>query len=448
MARRLDSLLDGLSLRDLTSNNGVILEFDDDFKACEDNEEFNFNSEVPLTNEEVLNLLNMEDFLDEEDTEDSKDCMMTICGISFASLKDKMFDLTEDGKIMKLIKKEGIGNTVPKDAQVTVKYIGYFEYRDDPFDSSFTRGGSDILRLGQGTLIPGLDYAISSMKKHEVAVFIIHPDLGYGQYGCPPRIPPNEEILFVVQLDDYVDNGCVAAIGTLPPEERKQFPNIVKRVKAKLSTGNDYFKRGRCKQAIREYTKALEWMEEAKLANDQEEQEANALLSRGYNNLAICYNKENMPRRACSACNRVVTPNAKTYFNHGRALARIGEFNEAMKKLQIARSMEPRDTKIEKEIKFVNQKRIKYADLEKKLWRNCLNIPVEEKKDLSAFEKVVQDICKAFAEDPHILRQPLPDSLTPEEDKCIRAHAASFGLSVTTHYRYGKELTYISKPNY
>lgn len=447
MAKRINNLLEGLSLRDLISSEGIILEVDDDLKSSEDIEEFSFTPDVHLTNDEVLNLLNMEDFLDDDNVDDdSKNVAMTVSMANFESLKRRMLDLTGDDKVMKLIKQEGVGDVVPADAQVTVNYIGYFEGIDEPFDSTFTRGRPDILRLGQDSLIMGLEIAIASMKKHEVSIFIIHPDMGYGPFGCLPRIPGNAEVLFVVHLLNYVDNGCIAAIESLPIEERNQFQNIVKRVNAKFNSGNDCFQRGRYKQAIREYSKGLEWMEEATLANAEEEKQANALLSRGYNNLAVCYNKENMPRRACSSCNRVVTPTAKTYLHHGRALGRIGEYNEAMKKLHLALKMEPRNDVVIKEIKLVNEKQKKYADLEKQLWKNSLKM--REDKDLSDFDKNMYEICKNFSEDEHLLRQPLPDGLTLKEIECIRGHAASFRLSVTQHYRYDKEIMYICKPNY
>lgn len=62
--------------------------------------------------------------------------------------------------------------------------------------------------------------------------------------------------------------------------------------------------------------RAIQWLEEAALKDQEDEDEVNRLLSRGYNNLAVCYNIENMPRRTCIACNRVPTPTAKTYFKY------------------------------------------------------------------------------------------------------------------------------------
>ncbi|KOC63519.1 Peptidyl-prolyl cis-trans isomerase FKBP6 [Habropoda laboriosa] len=444
--------LDGFTLSDLTYKDGLILEIGNEHKFTRD-EEFPYSTDIPLTNEEALNLLNMNDFQDEDDTnndnDDDKDKLITVCGISFEKLKTKMTDVLGDGKvnIMKLIKQNGIGEIIPHDAQVSIKYIGHFEYRDEPFDSSFTRGGVETFCLNVGRLIPGLEIALTTMRRHEIAMFIVHPDLAYGKFGCAPRIPPNEQILFVVHLVDYVDSGSIASFENLSSEEKKMFSNVVKRVQAKFNVAKDCFNKHKNKQAIREYSRALEWLEHAQLQNQEEEDEANRLLSRGYNNLAVCYNIENMPRRACNACNRVAIPTVKTHFNRGRALLRMGEYTSAMKELQIAHKMEPQNDQIIREIRLANEKQRKFLDIEKQLWGNCLKIDVKEKKE-SSFEKAAREMCEAFSSDDHILRQPLPESLTPDEDKYIREQAAAFGLTVTAHERYGRQITYLNKPSY
>lgn len=153
---------------------------------------------------------------------------------------------------MKLVKQKGVGPTIPSNGKVSIKYVGYFEYMDEPFDSSFIRGRSETFYLGQGMLIPGLEIAILSMQKYEIAVFIIHPDLAYGKYGCAPRIPPNAEILFIVHLIDFVDNESINVVENLSIEERKIFANTVKGVQAKFNTAKFNFKMHKIKQAIRE----------------------------------------------------------------------------------------------------------------------------------------------------------------------------------------------------
>ena len=436
----------GFTLSDLTLEDGVVFEIGDEYQN--DEEEFSYSSEVPLSNEEALNLLNMDDFEDEDDDNDAnKSETVTLCGLSFEKVKSKMTSVFGNGKVMKLVKQKGVGEVVPSDAQVTIRYMGHFEYRDEPFDSSFARGGSETFRLNQGALLPGLEIGISTMQKHEIAVFIVHPDLAYGQYGCAPRIPPNEEILFIVHLIDYVDNGSIETLENLSIEERRIFANVVKRVQAKFNTAKDCFTKQKIKQAIRDYSKAVQWLEEAELKNQQDEDEYNKLLSRGYSNLAVCYNMVNMPRRVCIACNRVPTPTAKTFFNHGRAFFRMGEYDRAIEKLQLALRLQPNNADTIKEIRLANEKQRKYMEIEKQLWRNCLKTEQKAKVE-SLFEKAVREMCENFSRDAQFLRQPLPESLTPEEDKCIREHAAAFGLTVTTHQRYGREVTYLNKSTY
>ncbi|XP_033338043.2 inactive peptidyl-prolyl cis-trans isomerase shutdown [Megalopta genalis] len=439
----------GFTLRDLTAQDGVVFEIGE-YKDIEKEEEFSYSPHVSLTNEEALNLLNMDDFEDNEN-DDNNDCTRdgscSIFGISFEELKTKMTDILGDGKIMKLVKRKGIGEKIPYDAQVIVKYLGHFEYNDEPFDSSFTRGGAETFHLNKGSLLPGLEIGITTMKKHEIAIFIVHPDLAFGRFGCAPRIPPNEQILFIVHIIDFVDNGSVETLQNLSIEEKRIFANAVRRVRAKFNTAKDCFKNKRIKQAIKEYARAIHWLEEAELKNDEEEEEFNRLLSRGYCNLAVCYNMENMPRRACSACNRVTIPSAKAHFNHGRALFKIGEYNCAMEQLQMSLAMEPNNEDTVKEIRLVNEKQRKYLEMEKKLWSNCLKTKQEGKKE-TLFQTAAREMCETFAKDSQLLRQPLPESLTPEEDKCIREQAAAFGLLITTHERYGREVTYLNKSNY
>ena len=59
-------------------------------------------------------------------------------------------------------------------------------------------------------------------------------------------------------------------------------------------------------------------LEGAQLENDEEEEEQKKLLTRAYGNLAVCFNKENKPRSACVACQKVPYPNAKSYFQYVR----------------------------------------------------------------------------------------------------------------------------------
>ena len=41
-----------------------------------------------------------------------------------------------------------------------------------------------------GEVLPGWDVAVATMKKGELARLLIKSAYAYGEFGCPPRIPP------------------------------------------------------------------------------------------------------------------------------------------------------------------------------------------------------------------------------------------------------------------
>lgn len=51
-----------------------------------------------------------------------------------------------------------------------------------------------------GEVIKGWDEGIATMRKCERAVFTIPPELGYGECGSPPLVPPNSTLVFDVEL--------------------------------------------------------------------------------------------------------------------------------------------------------------------------------------------------------------------------------------------------------
>jgi FKBP-type peptidyl-prolyl cis-trans isomerase FklB len=68
------------------------------------------------------------------------------------------------------------------------------------FDSSIKRG--QPAEFPVGAVIPGWVEALKMMKKGAKWQLAIPPQLGYGEMGHPPAIPPNSVLLFDVQLLD------------------------------------------------------------------------------------------------------------------------------------------------------------------------------------------------------------------------------------------------------
>ena len=100
----------------------------------------------------------------------------------------------------------GEGDEAVAGATVSVHYIGTLE-SGETFDSSRDRGQPFGFALGSGQVIPGWDEGIQGMKVGGVRELTIPPELGYGEAGSPPVIPPNATLLFEVELLDVQGAG-------------------------------------------------------------------------------------------------------------------------------------------------------------------------------------------------------------------------------------------------
>lgn len=96
---------------------------------------------------------------------------------------------------------EGSGATAKSGDRVSVNYVGVNYKTGKEFDASWDRGEPFTFTLGAGEVIPGWDEGVEGMKLGGRRELIIPPELGYGATGAPPAIPPNETLVFVVDLE-------------------------------------------------------------------------------------------------------------------------------------------------------------------------------------------------------------------------------------------------------
>lgn len=66
------------------------------------------------------------------------------------------------------------------------------------FDSSFARGQPAI--FAPEGVVPGWTEALQLMKPGDEWLLYVPPELGYGERGGPPRIPPNSVLVFRIKL--------------------------------------------------------------------------------------------------------------------------------------------------------------------------------------------------------------------------------------------------------
>jgi peptidylprolyl isomerase len=96
---------------------------------------------------------------------------------------------------------KGTGVAATRTDTVKVNYVGVNYKTGKEFDSSWSRGEPIAFPLGQNVVIQGWEKGIVGMKVGGRRELIIPPALGYGASGSPPVIPPNETLVFVVDLE-------------------------------------------------------------------------------------------------------------------------------------------------------------------------------------------------------------------------------------------------------
>jgi peptidylprolyl isomerase len=95
----------------------------------------------------------------------------------------------------------GSGAAAKAGDEISVQYSGANFKTGEEFDSSWSRNAEPFsFNLGGGEVIAGWDQGIVGMKVGGRRELIIPPELGYGPAGSPPVIPPNETLVFVVDL--------------------------------------------------------------------------------------------------------------------------------------------------------------------------------------------------------------------------------------------------------
>ncbi len=95
----------------------------------------------------------------------------------------------------------GTGAAIKDGQQATVQYVGVLFKNGKEFDTSWGKGKQPFqFALGGGQVIPGWDQGVLGMKVGERRRLTIPADLAYGAQGSPPKIGPNEPLIFDIDL--------------------------------------------------------------------------------------------------------------------------------------------------------------------------------------------------------------------------------------------------------
>lgn len=103
--------------------------------------------------------------------------------------------------------------TVPKTGdKVMLNYVAYvwdcqkqriIEYAASDLPDADGQLGPLSFTVGRGETIKGLERAVQSLEKGQKSRVVIRPELGYGEVGKPPSVPPNCHLIFDLTLDEF-----------------------------------------------------------------------------------------------------------------------------------------------------------------------------------------------------------------------------------------------------
>ncbi len=116
-------------------------------------------------------------------------------------LKEKYSGGQTTGSGLKIfIEKAGDGPAMKTGDNITFHTTGYL-LNGTKFWSSYDGAAQPLaMPIGVGKLIPGMEEGIMMLKQGGKAKLIIPPNLGYGDAGSPPVIPPKAWLVFDVEV--------------------------------------------------------------------------------------------------------------------------------------------------------------------------------------------------------------------------------------------------------
>lgn len=95
--------------------------------------------------------------------------------------------------------KEGTGATVEAGQSITVNYLGAIYPDGKVFDESFSKEPATF-SIGTGAVIQGWDLALVGQKVGSRLILVIPSELAYGEAGQGKDIPPNADLVFLVDI--------------------------------------------------------------------------------------------------------------------------------------------------------------------------------------------------------------------------------------------------------
>lgn len=289
-------------------------------------------------------------------------------------------DITGDNKVIKKILKEGEGYERPNDgAIVKLKLVG--KLQDGTVFLTKGHGEGEELfefKADDEQVIEGLDRAVLTMKKGEVALLIIAPEYAFGSSESQQPlavVPPNSTVFYEVEMESFIK------------EKESWDMNNEEKIEAagkKKEEGNALFKVGKYAKASKRYEKAAKYIDYDSSFSEEEKKVAKTLKVTCNLNNAACKLKLKEYREAEKLCTKVLeteSTNVKALYRRAQAYIELQDLDLAEFDIKKALEIDPNNRDVKLEYKTLKEKIKEYNKKQAKFYGNMFSKMITPSKE-------------------------------------------------------------------
>ncbi|KAK8588461.1 hypothetical protein V6N13_087384 [Hibiscus sabdariffa] len=278
-------------------------------------------------------------------------------------------EVTDDKKVIKKILKEGEGYERPNEGSVVeVKLIGKLQ-DGTIFLKKGQAEGEELFKFktDEEQVIDGLDKAVMTMKKGEIAQLTIAPEYAFGSSESKQElavVPPNSTVYYEVEMVSFIKDKESWDMNT---------PEKIEAAGRKKEEGNVFFKAGKYVKASKRYEKAVKYIDYDTSFSEEEKKQSKALKVACNLNNAACKLKLKDYKEAEKLCTKVLeleSSNVKALYRRAQAYIHLADLDLAEFDIKKALELDPDNREIKMEYKVLKEKIKEYNKKEAKFYGN------------------------------------------------------------------------------
>ncbi|CAN6688486.1 unnamed protein product [Malus baccata var. baccata] len=278
-------------------------------------------------------------------------------------------EVTDDKKVIKKILKEGEGYERPNEgAVVKLKLTGKLQDGKEFLKKGHVEE-DDLFefKTDEDQVIDGLDRAVRTMKKGEVALLTIAPEYAFGSVEFQQElavVPPNSTVNYEVELVSFEKDKESWDMNT---EEK------IEAAGKKKEEGNALFKAGKYARASKRYEKAVKYIDYDTSFGEEEKKQAKVLKVACNLNDAACKLKLKDYKQAEKLCTKVLElegRNVKALYRRAQAYIQLADLDLAELDIKKALEIDPNNRDVKLEYKTLKEKMKEHNKKEAKFYGN------------------------------------------------------------------------------